>query len=320
MLFLGGYIIMDSKTIGNRINGLLATTNVKQKELAQVLGVKDNIISYFCSGTRKPNIEQIIKMAKYFNVSTDYLLGLTDTKSSNITIKDICKYTGLSEDAIGHIDFLRNDFHPKIATRALNAILKALNIEMLISIDELAFKQVRVDLFKLLILKRFLSENYPNIPNKEIELRSTHIFDVADKNGKLYGYNVTKLKTEFAYYYEDAITDYSILDDALNCDLEYEEYKLHKEVNYVLSNALFEYNGYEEEYQQMREYYIKGISIENKDELNEYALQGFEVLRPTIFDYDTPEDIEDEKLEINRRNNASIDEVSDNGKHSEENG
>lgn len=84
---------MDSKIIGNRINGLLATTNVKQKELAQVLGVKDNIISYFCSGTRKPNIEQIIKMAKYFNVSTDYLLGLTDTQSSDIAIQSICKQT-----------------------------------------------------------------------------------------------------------------------------------------------------------------------------------------------------------------------------------
>ena len=91
---------MDNKIIGNRINTLLAIRRVKQKELAKVLGVKDNIISYFCSGARKPNLEQIIEIAKYFNVSTDYLLGLTDIKSTNVKVKDICDYTGLTEYSI----------------------------------------------------------------------------------------------------------------------------------------------------------------------------------------------------------------------------
>ena len=67
-----------SKIIGNRLCIILEINNVKQKELAKVLGVKDNIISYFCSGARKPNLEQIIEIAKYFNVSADYLLGLSN--------------------------------------------------------------------------------------------------------------------------------------------------------------------------------------------------------------------------------------------------
>ena len=67
-----------SKIIGNRLCIILEINNVKQKELAKVLGVKDNIISYYCSGARKPNLDQIIEIAKYFNVSADYLLGLSN--------------------------------------------------------------------------------------------------------------------------------------------------------------------------------------------------------------------------------------------------
>lgn len=38
-----------------------------------------------------------------YGVSTDYLLGRTDVKSSNTEIKDICKKLDLSEEAISTI-------------------------------------------------------------------------------------------------------------------------------------------------------------------------------------------------------------------------
>lgn len=64
------------KIIGRRINELLAINDVKQKELAAHLSVSDNIVSYFVKGARVPNTEQIIKIAKFFNVPTDYLLDI----------------------------------------------------------------------------------------------------------------------------------------------------------------------------------------------------------------------------------------------------
>lgn len=63
------------KQIGQRIYCTLMSKNIKQKELAAALGVTDNTISYFVSGKRTPNTEQIIKIAAFLNVSTDYLLG-----------------------------------------------------------------------------------------------------------------------------------------------------------------------------------------------------------------------------------------------------
>lgn len=97
------YNIELSKTVGQRINEQLAIQEKKQKDLAQYLGVRDNIISYFCSGTRIPNTEQIKKIAEFLNVSADYLLGLLKTSSTDKDIKGINKYMGLDYEVIDNI-------------------------------------------------------------------------------------------------------------------------------------------------------------------------------------------------------------------------
>lgn len=66
------------KTIGNRINTALAQRDMLQKDLAEVLGVTHNTISYYCRGTRGPQLEQLPKIAEALNTTTDYLLGITD--------------------------------------------------------------------------------------------------------------------------------------------------------------------------------------------------------------------------------------------------
>lgn len=91
---------MDNGIIGQRINKALAFRNVKQKELAKELGVKDNVVSYWCSGTRTPNVQQIIQISKILNVSADYLTGISEAKTNDIEVKAICDYTGLTEDII----------------------------------------------------------------------------------------------------------------------------------------------------------------------------------------------------------------------------
>ena len=51
--------VITKKKIGQAINTLLAEQNKRQKDLAKELGVTDNTISYFVSGSRTPNLEQI---------------------------------------------------------------------------------------------------------------------------------------------------------------------------------------------------------------------------------------------------------------------
>ena len=96
-----------SKTIGKRINTLLAEQEKKQKELAAHLCVPDNTISYFVSGRRTPNTAQISKIADFFDVSADYLLGRTTAKTTDKDLRAAVEYTMLSEKSV---EYLHNTF------------------------------------------------------------------------------------------------------------------------------------------------------------------------------------------------------------------
>lgn len=91
---------MNEQKIGQRINAALAASNMKQKDLAKILGVTDNTISYYCRGARTPKLEQLAQIAKTLNVTTDYLLGLTDDPSPHPCAVD---ELGLSTEAVEQI-------------------------------------------------------------------------------------------------------------------------------------------------------------------------------------------------------------------------
>lgn len=51
---------------------------IGQPELAKQIGVSKGIISFWENGLREPTMTSLIKLAKFFDVSIDYLVGLTD--------------------------------------------------------------------------------------------------------------------------------------------------------------------------------------------------------------------------------------------------
>ena len=51
---------------------------IGQVELAKKLGVSKGIISLWENGLREPNMSSLIRLSKFFNVSIDYLVGLSD--------------------------------------------------------------------------------------------------------------------------------------------------------------------------------------------------------------------------------------------------
>lgn len=52
--------------------------DIKQIEIAKYLHVKQNTYSQYENGQRQIPIEALIKLAEYFQTSTDYILGLTN--------------------------------------------------------------------------------------------------------------------------------------------------------------------------------------------------------------------------------------------------
>ena len=58
------------------LKNLRQEKNVGQIELAKSVGVSKGIISLWENGLREPNMFSLIKLAQYFDVSIDFLVGL----------------------------------------------------------------------------------------------------------------------------------------------------------------------------------------------------------------------------------------------------
>ncbi len=60
---------------GNILRDLIELNNLTQKQLGQELNIAPSTIGNYVRNIREPDHSTLIEIAKYFNVSTDYLLG-----------------------------------------------------------------------------------------------------------------------------------------------------------------------------------------------------------------------------------------------------
>lgn len=69
--------------IYQRIRDLREDNDLKQREIAAHLNCSQRVYSNYEMGQRDIPTEVLIKLALYYNVSTDYLLGLTNNPKRN---------------------------------------------------------------------------------------------------------------------------------------------------------------------------------------------------------------------------------------------
>lgn len=65
-----------------RLKDLRIDNDYLQKDIAKVLGISQQYYSKYELGSFTIPTEQLIKLAKFYNVSIDYIVGLTDDKKS----------------------------------------------------------------------------------------------------------------------------------------------------------------------------------------------------------------------------------------------
>lgn len=63
---------------GVRLKELLKEKQISQETLAKSIGVSQRAVSKWINNQAEPTESSIVKCAKYFEVSTDYILGLKD--------------------------------------------------------------------------------------------------------------------------------------------------------------------------------------------------------------------------------------------------
>lgn len=88
--------------LNERIRLLRMEKGISQIQLADALCVTKQSISNWENDNIQPSIEMLVKLSKFFDVSTDYLLGLDEKRSLNIE--------NLTDKQISHIQFIIDDF------------------------------------------------------------------------------------------------------------------------------------------------------------------------------------------------------------------
>lgn len=85
-------------TFNLRLKQLRQRHKLTQSELAEILGLKPTAISNYESKRNEPSFDKLIALSKYFDVSCDYLLGISDAYlpvGGEVLDKDIVDFFNL---------------------------------------------------------------------------------------------------------------------------------------------------------------------------------------------------------------------------------
>ena len=87
--------------LNERIRKLRQERNWSQVDLAKMLNVTKQSVSNWENDNIQPSIEMLVKLARVFSVSTDYILGLEERRYLEVT--------GLTDEEMSHIQLVIRD-------------------------------------------------------------------------------------------------------------------------------------------------------------------------------------------------------------------
>lgn len=99
----------NTNIFGERLFKIREEHEETQDQLAEAIGITRQSLSRYEISDRTPNIEIVYNIAKHYNISVDYLLGLSDIQSTNKDVENVCEVTGLDEDAVEELIYCSSD-------------------------------------------------------------------------------------------------------------------------------------------------------------------------------------------------------------------
>ena len=88
-------------SLNENIKKLRLARGLNQVEFGKAIGVSKQCVSNWENDNVMPSIEMLVKMADYFSVSTDVLLGREEKVTLDVS--------GLTNEQIGHVSLIVND-------------------------------------------------------------------------------------------------------------------------------------------------------------------------------------------------------------------
>ena len=94
-------------TVADALKRFRSQYKVSQSEVAQKLGMLPQAYSRYETGKYSPRADDVVKLAQAYNVSADYLLGLSEIASPNDAVKTLgrmIKFHGAIKKALDDVD------------------------------------------------------------------------------------------------------------------------------------------------------------------------------------------------------------------------
>ena len=114
-----------------------------QEELANAIGVSRPTVAGWLDGNSIPNIDSLEKLSRFFGVSADYLLGLSDTVRADVNLRVAVEYTGLSEEAVERLhdgfyhpeneQLQKSEVEKRVYLSAISALIVSREFENMVS-------------------------------------------------------------------------------------------------------------------------------------------------------------------------------------------
>ncbi len=106
-------------TLNERIKELREQKELSQEQLSIILGTKRATLGNWETGRAEPDTTMIQKIADYFNVSIDYLMGRSSNREGSIMQSGDKTYTvvGSSDFTDEEWERIQNDFETIVALR-----------------------------------------------------------------------------------------------------------------------------------------------------------------------------------------------------------
>lgn len=97
-------------TVTDRIDAVLKAKGVSRRQLAIDANIPTSSLQAAMARGRNMTVEMLMAVADALDVSTDYLLGLSDEPTTDPLLHSVCKYTGLSAEAVKFLHDYQRSF------------------------------------------------------------------------------------------------------------------------------------------------------------------------------------------------------------------
>ncbi len=112
---------MQNNILGIRLKNLRESKDLTQLKLSKILNISNSTLSQYEAGNRSPGDDIKKKIADYFSVTVDYLLGRTDSSNPSAPRIETKAFhsidiDGLSDVAVkqieDYVEFIKKKYNP----------------------------------------------------------------------------------------------------------------------------------------------------------------------------------------------------------------